>query len=148
MHRISETTETGSLIDKPVAIKMSAGGERTQGVSESGTGAKGESEDYARLIWVRIEFVTIGEVDTMNEKFQAEVKIRSKWYDQGDFTEYDKNKNWYPKLYIENALHDVKEEISYSVTRLEDDKCMITETRVAKGFYLCFLYLSLNCSFY
>ena len=87
---------------------------------------------FAKLIWVRIEFCGIGDIDTVNEKYQAEVKIKSKWYDEGDIEEYDKKKHWYPKLFIENALDNVKEEITYDVTKV-DDKCMIVETRIAKG---------------
>lgn len=93
------------------------------------------SKSFAKLVWVSIEFLAIGEVDTMNEKYQAEVRIISKWYDDdGDITEYDKKNYWYPKLFIENALHDLKEECTYDVTKL-DDKSMITETRIAKGSF-------------
>jgi hypothetical protein len=92
------------------------------------------SSNYAKLIEVRIEFLTFGEVDTMNEKFQAEVRVRSRWYDDEDIDIYDKTKHWYPKLFIENALHDVKEEISYQVDKL-NDKSIITEIRIAKGSF-------------
>jgi hypothetical protein len=90
--------------------------------------------NYAKLIEVRIEFLSFGEVDTMNEKFQAEVKVRSRWYDDEDIEIYDKSIHWYPKLFIENALHDVKEEISYQVDKL-NDKSIITEIRIAKGSF-------------
>ena len=88
--------------------------------------------NYAKLIEVRIEFMSLGEVDTMNEKYQAEVKIRSRWYDDEIIDQYDKNKHWNPKLFIRNALHDLKEDISYHCTRM-DNKTIITETRVSKG---------------
>lgn len=42
--------------------------------------AASDEVSYAKLVWVRIEFITFGEVDTLSEKYQAEVKIRSKWY--------------------------------------------------------------------
>ena len=57
---------------------------------------------YAKLVEVRIEFITLGEIDTMNEKFNAEVRIISRWYDDEDIDEYDKKKHWSPKLFIEN----------------------------------------------
>jgi hypothetical protein len=91
-----------------------------------------------KIVWVRIEFENIGEVDTMNEKYQAQVRIKSKWYhidNAEDVSNYDPKKHWYPKLYIENALHDVKEEISYKVNKLENGRTMITETRVARGSF-------------
>ena len=53
-------------------------------------------------------------------------------YDDEEIFEYDKKKHWYPKLFIENALHDVKEEITYHVDRIQG-KSIITETRIAKG---------------
>ena len=88
--------------------------------------------NYAKLIEVRIEFMSLGEVDTMNEKYQAEVKIRSRWYDDEIIDQYDKNKHWNPKLFIQNALHDLKEDISYQCTKM-DNKTIVTETRVSKG---------------
>jgi hypothetical protein len=90
------------------------------------------------IVWVRINFENIGEVDTMNEKYQALVSIKCKWYhidDNEDVYDYDPKKHWYPKLYIENALHDVKEEITYKVTKSENGRSLITETRMAKGSY-------------
>ena len=57
-----------------------------------------------------------------------------RYEDDGSINEYDKKTRWYPKLFIENALENVKEEITYSVTHVED-KCMITETRIAKGYF-------------
>ena len=91
-----------------------------------------------KIVWVYIEFENIGEVDTMSEKYQAKVRIVSKWYhidDSEDVTEYDPKRHWYPKLYIENALHDVKEEISYKTKKFENGKSLITEIRIAKGSF-------------
>ena len=89
----------------------------------------------ARTVWVRIVYEGIGEVDTMNEKFNANVRIKCKWYhpDNEEFDTYDPKKHWYPKLYIENALENVKEDLYYKITRLDNGKRLITETRVAKG---------------
>jgi len=60
---------------------------------------------FLRIIEVYIEFIQIGEVDTMNEKFQAIVKIKSKWLENEIITDYDPKEYWNPKLFIENALH-------------------------------------------
>lgn len=127
--------EEETLIDKPVALHMDTLNDNTNESAVVGVGTtNSETANYAKLVWVRIEFITFGEVDTFNEKYQAEVKIRSKWYDEGDIDEYDRDKHWNPKLYIENAMHDVKEEVKWSVTKLED-KVMVTETRTAKGSF-------------
>jgi hypothetical protein len=60
---------------------------------------------FLRIIEVYIEFIQIGEVDTMNEKFQAIVKIKSKWIENENIKDYDPKEYWNPKLFIENALH-------------------------------------------
>ena len=87
---------------------------------------------YAKLVEVSIEFLSLGEIDTMNEKYEAEVRIKSRWYDDEEIDEYDKSIHWYPKLFIVNALPDVKEDIRYRVERLQN-KSIITEIRIAKG---------------
>jgi hypothetical protein len=90
------------------------------------------------LVWVRINFENIGDVDTMNEKYQALVRVKCKWYhldDTEEVDDYDPKRYWYPKLYIENALHDVKEEITYKTTKSGNGRILITETRVAKGSF-------------
>lgn len=92
--------------------------------------------NHARLIMVRVEFISFGEVDTFNEKYHAEVKIKSKWFtDEKIEDSYDRTKYWYPKLFIVNAMHDVNEEINYTVTKVEDGKSLITEIRRAKGCF-------------
>ena len=88
-----------------------------------------------RIIEVQIVFLQIGEVDTINEKFQAIVKIKSKWYENEILSEYDPREDWNPKLFIENALYDkFQEEISYDL-KVCDDKTLITETPISKGVF-------------
>lgn len=45
-----------------------------------------------KIIECSIQFIQIGEVDTMNEKYQAIVQIKAKWYVDEDMTEYDAKK--------------------------------------------------------
>ena len=86
-----------------------------------------------RIIECSIEFLQIGEVDTMNERYQAIVKTKSKWYENEILTEYDPKKNWNPRLYIENALHEkFQEEINYKIVTI-DKRTLITEIRISKG---------------
>jgi hypothetical protein len=87
---------------------------------------------YIRLVQVSIEFLSIGEIDTIDEKFDAEVRIKSTWCENEDLEVYDRNEHWYPKLFIANAMSDVVEEIKYNVARF-DSKSIITETRIARG---------------
>ena len=87
---------------------------------------------YIRLIQVSIEFLSIGEINTIDEIFDAEIRIKSTWCDNEEIDTYDSQINWCPKLFILNALPDVDEEIEYSVVRYES-KSIITETRLARG---------------
>ena len=103
-----------------------------------------------RIVQVVIEFTRIGEIDTMNEKYQAEVIIESKWRDKLDIIEYDPDVNWNPRLFIENAINEIKENITYRVTK-ENGCSIITEVRRSKGFfwkYIIFLSLKYHLSSY
>ena len=94
-----------------------------------------QNSTILRIIKCRIEFLQIGEVDTMNERYQAIVKIKAKWYEDEIITEYDKNKYWNPKLFIENALHEkFQEEITYSVKE-EGSGTIVTQTMISKGSF-------------
>jgi len=57
----------------------------------------------------------MGEIDTMNEHFNAEMFIESKWIQTENITEYSPQSHWNPKLYIENAINEPKEKIKYLV---------------------------------
>ena len=88
----------------------------------------------ARIVYVRIEFIRVGEIDTMNEKYNAEICIESKWIDEyTSFEGYNAEKDWNPKLYIENVLQIQKEKIQYKIMK-QNGELWITETRLIKGF--------------
>lgn len=83
------------------------------------------------IVEVAFEFVKIGEINTMNETFQAEIVIESKWETTEDLTIYDPKKHWNPNLYIDNAIN-IKEMLRYEVS-LKDKTKIITEFRSIKG---------------
>lgn len=83
------------------------------------------------IVEVAFEFVAIGEIDTLEEAFQAEVVIESKWSTDEDFNEYDPKVNWNPQLYVANSI-DAKESVSYDVS-IENSKMIVTEIRIIKG---------------
>ena len=114
--------DTSLLDQKPYTVSLEEKNER-------------QNSTILRIIKCRIEFLQIGEVDTMNERYQAIVKIKAKWYEDEIITEYDKNKYWNPKLFIENALHEkFYEEISYSVQK-DGKGTIVTQTMVSKGSF-------------
>ena len=51
--------------------------------------------EMIRNVQVVVGFLRLGEIDTMNEKFQAEVFIEAKWVDNDQpITEYDPKVHW------------------------------------------------------
>jgi hypothetical protein len=87
-----------------------------------------------RQVQVSIKFLRIGEIDMMNEKYQAEILLESRWVETEKINEYDpKNwKHWNPKLFIENAFEDIKQQLNYGIA-IENGKVIVTETRMVHG---------------
>jgi len=104
-----------------------------------------DTNSNATEVQVRVEFLNLGTIDTMNEKYEAEVKIISRWQDKksdfGDKTEFkiEKDKKfeyWHPDLFIENALADkYVEEKKYKIHPLNYGVSEVVEERIAKGFF-------------
>ena len=95
-----------------------------------------EYEKKMNYVEVIIEFVKFGEIDTMNEKYQAEFNIESKWIENDNtIIKYDPKKHWNPQLYIENALQLTKEQINYEMERKADGTLWIIEKRNVKGIF-------------
>lgn len=93
---------------------------------------KPESEPQLREVQVNVQFLRIGEIDTINEKYYAEISIESKWLESKLIQKYDPKTDWNPKLYIENALLEPKEEILYEIRKFYD-MFIIKEIRLVKG---------------
>lgn len=92
-----------------------------------------------RCVLVSFEFVSIGEIDMMNERFQAEVIIESKWLISEDklntsnVESFDPKMHWNPDLYIENAHTNVREQKKYVVTKGKNNEYFVTEYRLVTG---------------
>ncbi|CAF1496458.1 unnamed protein product [Adineta ricciae] len=107
-------------------------------------------------VYVRLIFLRIGEIDTLNEKYQAQASIESRWAvdsqqllaelsadDQQSLADgksvsllkYTES-HWHPQLYIENALGDLKEQIRYTAKiSKNDNRLYICEQRDIKGLF-------------
>lgn len=98
--------------------------------------------NFATQVEISVLFLSIGEIDTMNEKYQAEICIEARWLyndpnnppDSPSILHYDPSINWNPQLYVENALSDVKETISYRVIQSYDGY-FVNEIRYLKGSF-------------
>ncbi|CAF3611252.1 unnamed protein product [Rotaria sordida] len=107
-------------------------------------------------VYIRLMFLRIGEIDTLNEKYQAQASIESRWpieFDkllpnlssdeqtrliQGKSISLIKyaESNWHPQLYIENILSDLKEQLRYSAKiSQENNQIYICEHRDIKGIF-------------
>ncbi|CAF1543780.1 unnamed protein product, partial [Adineta steineri] len=112
--------------------------------------------DKATIVHVRLVFLRIGEIDTLNEKYQAHVSIESRWsilskkfsyklssddqqrLNNGKSISLEKYSQsyWHPQLYIENGLGDLKEQIKYSAKLNKENHTIdICEHRDIKGCF-------------
>ena len=69
-------------------------------------------------VFINISYTKILDIDTINQRFQAEAIIESKWFDPNIKSindPIDEKKIWKPDLYVENGIKDVKEEVVYRV---------------------------------
>ena len=53
-----------------------------------------------RVVQVTVEFIRLGEIDTMNEKYNAEICIESKWIEKDLIQNYNPEQHWNPQLII------------------------------------------------
>lgn len=100
------------------------------------TAASMPASETPKEIQVSVEFLRFGEIDTMNEKYYAEICIEATWLDDKlpglAVKLYDPKTRWNPKLYIENALLEPKEEIFYEIKKFYD-MIVVKEIRHIKG---------------
>jgi hypothetical protein len=95
-----------------------------------------DEKNLIRDVHVHVEFLKIGEIDIMNEKYTAEVHIQSKWKDT-DLTieKYDPKVHWSPQLYVDNILNELKHTVEYSIEK-HHDHLTIVEDRILKAQFM------------
>ncbi|CAF1171349.1 unnamed protein product, partial [Didymodactylos carnosus] len=92
----------------------------------------------ATEIKVRCVFLRIGDIDTLNERYYAEVLFEASWTDPllKFETTYDPNVHWNPNLIIINSIGDQKRDVWYSLAKSSDSDCLeITEHQRIKGLF-------------
>ncbi|KAK7501996.1 hypothetical protein BaRGS_00006748, partial [Batillaria attramentaria] len=94
-------------------------------------------------VQVCVQFFKVGEIDTLKEQYTADVIVRARWrepsldgqlQEQGDIVE--PSRYWNPKLYIENAYGDPKEQFRHRVMFNEKGEAFISEKRTVKGTFM------------
>ena len=94
-------------------------------------------------VFINISYTKILDIDTINQRFQAEAIIESKWFDPNIKSindPIDEKKIWKPDLYVENGIKDVKEEVVYRILQYrtgkrEEPKLFICEMRKVTGIF-------------
>ena len=88
-----------------------------------------------RDVNVLIEFIRIGEIDVMNDKYQAEINIEANWIINENIVNYDSSIHWNPMLYVENLITEIKQTIDYGLSYDEYNNLIITEYIKLKGVF-------------
>lgn len=91
--------------------------------------------DLFRHVQLLVEFTRIGEIDTLNERYQAELYIEAKWIEKDPITEYDAKVHWNPKLLIENTFQELKETTKYELSKDLNNNTIVTEIKHLKGSF-------------
>ncbi|CAF3429695.1 unnamed protein product [Rotaria socialis] len=90
-------------------------------------------------IRVQCIFSRVGEIDTLNERYTAELFFEASWYDESQKigTEYDPHGHFNPQLVVLNHLGDsLKHEKWHSITKITaDDIVEITEHHKIRGVF-------------
>lgn len=90
-------------------------------------------------ISIRCIFVRVGDIDTLNEQYYAELILDASWIDtsfKNSQTEvFNPNVNWTPELQIINGIGQLQDEITYSIRY--DQQCLATVTEIhrLKGIF-------------
>ncbi|CAF1303549.1 unnamed protein product, partial [Didymodactylos carnosus] len=69
-------------------------------------------------IKIRFVFLRVGEIDTLNERYNAEIFFEACWIDEclKNQTLYDPSTHWNPDLTVINGLGDNKHDVWYTMT--------------------------------
>ncbi|CAF1336233.1 unnamed protein product, partial [Didymodactylos carnosus] len=97
----------------------------------------------ATVVFIRLIFLRIGNIDTLNEKYEAEAYVEATWFDksfhpevQGSAIDYNPKVHWNPELVIDNNVGELKQEIFYTVIQHpEEQSSEICEHRTMKGTF-------------
>ncbi|ELT93511.1 hypothetical protein CAPTEDRAFT_221712 [Capitella teleta] len=100
-------------------------------------------------VYVRVVFLKVGEIDTLKEKYSADVFIQAKWREplldgkaEIEIEEVDWDEYWNPCLFVENEYGEAKQSVWYSVSLDELGQATVCEKRRLNGSFL--EYLELN----
>jgi ribosome-interacting GTPase 1 len=85
-------------------------------------------------VYLCIEFHRVGQIDMMNEVFQATVNIYASWEVDKIIEEFVESKEWTPSLYIENLVDEKQKKIQYKIEKIgEKNATKVTQITNVNG---------------
>ncbi|CAF0807790.1 unnamed protein product [Adineta steineri] len=86
---------------------------------------------------IRCVFLRVGEIDTLNERFYAELLLEASWEEKSfkglQTRSFDPSVNWTPELELMNGIGELDHDITYSVHYDKQGLATITEHHRLKG---------------
>ena len=91
------------------------------------------NEYFKHDVKIFIEFIKIGEIDVINESYEAEINVECRWITNEEIKNYDPTIHWNPSLYVENLLTEIKQTIYYKIEPEKSENKIITQYMKIKG---------------
>ncbi len=92
---------------------------------------------YLIQVHIRCIFLRVGEIDTLNERYYAELLLEASWEEisfKGLQTRpFDPTIHWTPELELINGIGELQDDITYSVGYEKKNLVTITEHHKLKG---------------
>ncbi|KAK2161180.1 hypothetical protein LSH36_120g06032 [Paralvinella palmiformis] len=95
-------------------------------------------------IFIRVVFIKIGEINTLQENFFADAFVQARWREskldgkgaKGEEVEFaERDKYWNPSIYVDNCIGEPKESIWHQVHYDSSGSAYIVEKRRIKGLF-------------
>ncbi|ESN96441.1 hypothetical protein HELRODRAFT_189241 [Helobdella robusta] len=100
------------------------------------------------IVFTKIVILKLGDIDTMRDKFSADVFIQCKWREPALDGKFKSQKDpinwelyWNPRLSLENVIGEPKEQIWHTLTFDNFGQAIICEKRRVTGAFLEFMEL-------
>jgi hypothetical protein len=71
----------------------------------------------------------------LSDQFDGEASLEIEWVDSNVIDEYDPKQHWNPKIYVYNALGELKQQITHTIRKTEFGRTLICEQQKLKGAY-------------
>ncbi|XP_061196753.1 gamma-aminobutyric acid receptor subunit alpha-2-like [Saccostrea echinata] len=91
-----------------------------------------------RTVYVRVVFLKVGEIDTVKEKYCADVFVQARWREPSlDFCQHLRNTKldnyWDPRMSVQNVIDSKKKKVLKELTFGPNEEAYIVEKRKLSG---------------